>query len=109
MTTSLQPLPRCCPRHTDWQTLTDHLCRDFPSVGPETVLRGVLEARSVSAAFEVDLADQLDTVELMVRYRLMLTTGEIADAARTDPQTHHVGPPAPRQSEEETEEPEEVC
>lgn len=28
---------------------------------------------------------------LMVRYRLMLVTGQLVDGARTHPQTHHYG------------------
>lgn len=50
-----------------------------------------MEAQSVIATFDIDSAAGLEIGELMVRYRLMLTTGQITDAARTDPQTHHVG------------------
>ncbi|HVY10108.1 MAG TPA: hypothetical protein VHB18_08185 [Mycobacteriales bacterium] len=108
MTATLQPLPRCCPSHDDWQTLTDHLCRDFPTVDAEVVLRAVLEAQGVTHSFNV-ADDPIGTVELMVRYRLLLSTGEIADAARTDPQTHHVSTSAARATDGESDEPLQVC
>lgn len=88
MNGTVQPLPRCCSRHGDWKTLADHLCRDFPSVPAREIVRGLLEAQSVAERFQLDEDDALDNGELMVRYRLMLTTGELVDAARTDPQTH---------------------
>lgn len=84
----VERLPRCCDRHSDWATLAAHLTRDFPAIPPRDVVRGLLEAQSMTQRFQLDEADALDVGELMVRYRLMLTTGELVDAARTDPQTH---------------------
>jgi hypothetical protein len=91
MTEKLERLPRCCARHTDWPTLVAHLCQDFPAVESEQVLRNVVDARNVAERFNLDLTEALDVGELIVRYRLMLSTGQIPDVARTDPQTHHVG------------------
>lgn len=91
MTERLERLPRCCPQHSDWQELAEHLCRDFPAVAGEQVLRNLLDARSVTARFDLPQAEALDVGELIVRYRLLVSIGEIPDVARTDPQTHHVG------------------
>jgi hypothetical protein len=47
--------------------------------------------QAVAERFALDGREALDIGELIVRYRLMLTTGQIPDVARTDPQTHHMG------------------
>lgn len=91
MTEQLEPIERCCSQHADWQILTDHLCRDFPDVGAEQVMRNVLDVRSVTNRFGLAQTEALDVGGLIVRYRLLVTTGAIPDVARTDPQTHHVG------------------
>jgi hypothetical protein len=90
MTDKLEPLQRCCAQHPDWQTLTTHLQRDFPTVSSEQVLRSVLEAQAETERFDLPTGEALDVGELIVRYRLLVSTGEIPDVARTDPQTHHV-------------------
>jgi hypothetical protein len=90
MTEKLERIQRCCPEHADWQVLTEHLCRDFPSVSRDQVLRNVLDVQAVTERFDLDMREALDVGGLIVRYRLMLSTGEIADVARTDPQTHHM-------------------
>ncbi|HVT21296.1 MAG TPA: hypothetical protein VHE57_07915 [Mycobacteriales bacterium] len=91
MTDRIGKLPRCCPKHDDWPTLVEHLRRDFPGIEEEQLLRSVLEAQRVTDSFDVHDDEALEVAELMVRYRLLLSTGEIPDVARTDPQTHHVG------------------
>lgn len=70
--------------------LAEHLQRDFPTVSCELVLRNVLDARAVTERFDLGDKEALDIGELIARHRLLLTTGAIADVARTDPQTHHV-------------------
>jgi hypothetical protein len=54
------------------------------------VLRNVLDAQAVSERFDLTESEALDVGELIVRYRLLVSTGEIPDVARTDPQTHQV-------------------
>jgi hypothetical protein len=90
MTDKIERLPRCCAQHDDWQQLAEHLCRDFPSLASEQVLRNVLDAQVTTARFDLPPTEALDVGELIVRYRLLMATGQIADVARTDPQTHHV-------------------
>ncbi|HEX3900736.1 MAG TPA: hypothetical protein VHW74_16410 [Mycobacteriales bacterium] len=87
-TDAIKRLPRCCLQHSDWQTLAEHLRRDFPTLESEQVLRSLVEAQRVTRRFNLEESDALDVGELMVRHRLMLTTGLLPDAARTDPQTH---------------------
>jgi hypothetical protein len=94
VTDSIKRLPRCCSEHGDWQTLADHICRDFPTVESEQVLRSLIEAQHVTRRFNLEAADALDVGELMVRHRLMLTAGLLSDVARTDPQTHTASVPA---------------
>ncbi|HVV76434.1 MAG TPA: hypothetical protein VHC43_10390 [Mycobacteriales bacterium] len=91
MTDKLARIARCCPEHSDWQVLAEHLCRDFSSVTREQVLRNVLDAQAVTERFNLAPREALDIGELIVRYRLLLSTGKVPDVARTDPQTHHVG------------------
>jgi hypothetical protein len=68
--------------------LADHICRDFPTVGNEQVLRSLIEAQRVTSRFNLAAPDALEVGELMVRHRLMLTAGLLPDVARTDPQIH---------------------
>lgn len=91
MTDKLERLPRCCAEHESWQVLAEHLCRDFPTVSRDQVLRNILDVQAVGERFDLGLREALDVGGLIVRYRLMLTTGQIPDVARTDPQTHHMG------------------
>jgi hypothetical protein len=91
MTDKLERLPRCCAEHADWAQLAEHLCRDFPMVLSEQVLRNVVDAQTVTARFDLKDSDALEVGELIVRYRLLVSTGQVPDVARTDPQTHHVG------------------
>jgi hypothetical protein len=88
VTSAIERLPRCCLQHSDWQTLAEHLRRDFPTVESEQVLRSLIEAQRVTRRFNLEEPDALDVGELMVRHRLMLTAGLLADVARTDPQKH---------------------
>jgi hypothetical protein len=92
--TTIERLPRCCLQHPDWQTLAEHLCRDFPTVGRDQILRSLIDAQRVTRRFDLEESDALETGELMVRHRLMLTTGRLPDVARTDPQTHTAPAPA---------------
>jgi hypothetical protein len=84
----LMPLPRCCSAHEDWNQLGEHLCRDFADVPTDQVLADLVEARVVTERFAMTTTEALDAGEVMVRYRLMLRTGQIPDVARTDPQNH---------------------
>lgn len=81
-------LPRCCPRHPDWATLSEHLLVEFPSVPVSDVVREVRVA--MIAATSVGLPDEaaLDVGELIARQQLMLACGRRADVARLDPERH---------------------
>jgi|SRR6185312_17122699 len=91
MSEKLVRLPRCCAEHDNWQVLAEHLCRDFPQIATDQVLRNLLDVQAVAGRFDLNAPEALDIAELIVRYRLMLSTGQIPDVARTDPQTHHMG------------------
>jgi hypothetical protein len=81
-------MQRCCPQHLDWSTLADHLLHDFAPELPERILRCLLDARLLTDQMGLESVDALETAELMARHSLMLSTGVLADSARTDPQTH---------------------
>ena len=77
---------RCCPTHSDWSTLAQHLIEEFPAARPAQVVREVRDARNIVTA--VGLADDeaLEVVEIIVRHRLKIATGQLDDVARLDPQ-----------------------
>lgn len=91
MTERLERILRCCSHHDSWQVLAEHLCRDFPTVSNDRILRNILDVQTVTERFDLDAREALEVGELIIRYRLLLSTGAIPDVARTDPQTHHMG------------------
>ena len=91
----LAPLPRCCPTHSDWPTLAEHLVRDFPQVASADVLRELTRSKDAVSAFGLDEVDQFGVAELMTRHQMLLLTGEVADAARLDPEHHQRTTSAP--------------
>jgi hypothetical protein len=88
MTTELAPLPRCCGRHSDWETLLSHLTEDFPELPPNDVLRELARARQAVRIVTLETADALHVAELIARHQLMLSAGRIGDVARLDPEVH---------------------
>jgi hypothetical protein len=94
-TTDLTPLPRCCDRHDDWQTLADHLVRDFSRLSAGDVLRELTQAKEAVLTFGLDGPEQIGVAELMARHQLLLLTGQVPDAARLDPERHQRSNPAP--------------
>lgn len=83
-----EPLPRCCPVHPDWPTLTRHLIRDFHEVTAADVVEHVAQAQSAVHAFAMEGHDQLRTGELIARHQLRVIAGRIPDIARLDPERH---------------------
>jgi len=83
-----EPLPRCCPSHPDWATLSQHLVDEFPGIPIGDLVREVRRAKD--AVERVDLPDDeaLEIGELIVRHQLMLRAGHLPDAARLDPERH---------------------
>ena len=83
----MDPLPRCCDSHPDWQTLGRHLGEEFAAVGIDAVAEELLLARRAVEA--VDLGeDSLDMAERIARHRLMVRAGRLPDVARLDPERH---------------------
>jgi hypothetical protein len=83
-----QPLQRCCPKHDDWPTLSQHMLVDFPELGIEEVLREVRRARDAVVQTGMTGAEALDTAELIARHQLLMLTGRIEDIARLNPERH---------------------
>ena len=82
------PLRRCCERHDDWQTLAEHVLAEFPTLADGDVLQELARAKSAVETFGLEVAEQLGVAELMARHQLLLTTGEVPDIARLDPERH---------------------
>lgn len=82
------PMPRCCDTHCDWTELAEHLIDRFPEVPAAAVIRQVTLAKTAVDNFGLPLRDQLETGEVIARHGLLLSTGQLADAARLDPETH---------------------
>src|SRR5690348_8042031 len=87
-TTSLDPLPRCCPAHRDWPELTQHLVDDFPEIPLRDVVREVARARDATTTASLEGADALETGEVIARHQPMLMAGRLEDVARLDPERH---------------------
>jgi hypothetical protein len=66
-----EPVERCCDRHPDWPTLTQHLIDAFPALSLEIVVRAVAEAKTATDGMSLDPADALATGELLARQRLI--------------------------------------
>src|SRR3954464_10036368 len=86
--TELAPLPRCCPGHSDWETLLSHLTTDFTELASTDVLRELARARQAVRIVTLDAGDALHVAELIARHQLMLAAGRIGDVARLDPEIH---------------------
>lgn len=71
-------LRRCCRTHPDWTVLGEHLCSDFPAVPREDVLCAVSESRDAAKLFQLAPHDEIDTVELIARSRLVALTSDPA-------------------------------
>jgi hypothetical protein len=82
------PLHRCCLHHANWAILGDHLIREFPAVSEADVVRELGEARRAVESVGLEPPDDLFIAELIARNQLSMLAGEVADAARLDPQTH---------------------
>jgi hypothetical protein len=87
-TTDLTPLPRCCPQHTNWEILLDHLTDEFGEVSSRDVLRELARARQAVRIVSLDEQDELQVAELIARHQLMMNSGRIGDVARLDPEVH---------------------
>jgi len=85
---SLEPLPRCCETHADWQELAEHLVRDFDELGAADVVRELVRAKDGVEGFGLDRREELEMGELMARHQLSMLAGRVADIARLDPERH---------------------
>jgi hypothetical protein len=62
---------RCCPSHTDWPQLTQHLVESFPDIPLVEIVGIVNQTRQAEATFSLPDAEHLATAEVIVRHRLM--------------------------------------
>lgn len=83
-----EPLPRCCPRHSDWATLSQHLLVEFPDVDIEDVVREVRRAKDAVEHVSLDRSESVQIGELIVRHQLLMRSGQRAEVARLDPERH---------------------
>lgn len=82
-------LIRCCPSHSSYDELTEHLLTEFPDVDPTAAMREVGRAAAAARFTGVTQTDDwLLMCELVARHQLQLRTGTSTDDARLDPQSH---------------------
>jgi hypothetical protein len=82
------PLPRCCPRHPDYDTLAKHLASEFSDVPPDRLHEQLVQARAAVQLVRLPDTDELEMAEIICRYQLSYAAGRLEEAARLDPQTH---------------------
>lgn len=68
------PMERCCERHADWPTLTQHLIDAFPAIGLEEIVRAVAGAKTATDTMDYGGAEALVTGELLARQQLLERT-----------------------------------
>lgn len=83
-----EPMPRCCPDHSDWATLSQHLLLEFPEVAAEDVVREVRRAKDAVENVRLAADESVQIGELIVRHQLMMRSGRVAEVARLDPERH---------------------
>ena len=81
-------LPRCCARHPDWATLSQHLVEEFAELTVGDVVREVARAKDAVENMRLELLEALAVGELIVRHQLMMLSGRVAEVARLDPERH---------------------
>ena len=89
MFTTTERQVRCCPSHSSYDELSNHLLAEFPDVDANTVAREI--ARAVAAAQFTGVSQADDVLlmcELVARHQLQLMTGRSPDDAKLDPQPH---------------------
>jgi hypothetical protein len=87
--TELSPILKCCGSHDGWGELAEHLVDLFPELRVGEVVDVLRRARQAVAEFGLPENEQLQTVEIMVRYQLLQISGRMVTGARLDPETHH--------------------
>jgi len=85
---SAAPLPRCCPSHPDWATLSGHLVEEFPEVGLRELVRELRKAKDAVDSVSLPEDEALAVGELIARHQLMVLAGRMDDVARLDPERH---------------------
>ena len=83
-----EPLPRCCPQHADWATLTQHLVDEFPEIGIRDLVREVRRAKHAVEAVSMEPDEAVEIGELIARHQLLLRSGQVEEVARLDPERH---------------------
>jgi hypothetical protein len=83
-----EPLPRCCPSHADWATLSQHLLLEFPDVAIEGVVREVRHAKEAVDRVSLRGEEAVQIGELIARQQLLMRSGRVAEVARLDPERH---------------------
>ena len=83
-----ETVPRCCARHPDWATLTQHVVDDFPGIAIGDIVREIGRAKAAVDQVALDEEEALEIGELIVRHQLMMRVGQTREAARLDPERH---------------------
>jgi hypothetical protein len=86
--TELSPLRKCCETHDGWGELTEHLVALFPELKVAEIVDVLRRSRDAAVEFGLPENEQLQTVEIMVRYQLLQISGRLVTGARLDPENH---------------------
>jgi hypothetical protein len=73
---------------TSWDALRAKLATGFPDFAPEDVLAEILHAHQAVEYVGTPEAEQLELVEFMARYGLLVRSGRITPSDRLDPERH---------------------
>jgi hypothetical protein len=82
------PAPRCCPTHSSWTDLVQHLIAGFPQIDPAEVVDIVARARRAEEEFGLPADEHLATAEVIARHQLLQLTSQGMPSPRLDPERH---------------------
>ena len=71
-----------------WEALRDKLVKAFPDFSAEDVLIEIVHAHDAVEYVGTPEADQIELVEFMARYGLLVRSGRVTPSDRLDPERH---------------------
>jgi hypothetical protein len=82
------PAPRCCPTHSSWTDLVQHLIAAFPKIDAAEVVDIIARARRAEEEFGLPEDEHLETAEVIARHQLLQLTSQGMPTPRLDPERH---------------------
>jgi hypothetical protein len=72
----------------DWDTVRGRLASSFPEFGEQDILAELLHAHEAVQYVGAPDHEQLELVEFMARYGLLVRAGRVSPSDRLDPERH---------------------